>query len=131
MAISFIALVTLVSYGNEPNKMTDLIISMSGYLFILSIAPTPSHGKKWLAMIWDTRAGRPRPAASPGAADVDRRHCRRRCPPRPHRATIVAVLAIAAVSAIATVAHVLLVVTSAAADAVSPRSRSFHRRRRP
>ena len=120
MAISFVALVTLVSYGNESNKMTDLIKFMSGNLLILSSSPTPSHGRTWLAMIRDMHAGRPRPAASPGAADVDRRDRRRRCPPCPHRATIPAALMIAAVSTIAVVAPVLLVVASAAADAVFP-----------
>jgi hypothetical protein len=74
MAISFVALVTLVSYGNEPSKMSDLIIFMSGNLLILLIAPMPSHGRKWLAMIHDMRAGQPRPAALPGATDIDRRH---------------------------------------------------------
>ena len=94
--------------------MTDLIIFMSGNLLILLIAPTPSHGRKWLAMIQDTRAGRPHAAASPGATDVDRPHGPCCCPPRPHRATIAAALAIASVSAIAAVAPVLLVIASAA-----------------
>ena len=104
ISISFVALVTLVSYGNEPNKMTDLIIFMSGNLLILLIAPTPSHGRKWLAMIRDTCAGWPRPAASPRAADVDRCHRHCCCPPRLHRAMTTATLAIAAVSAVASVA---------------------------
>jgi hypothetical protein len=104
---------------------------MSGNLLILSIAPTPSHGRKWLAMIWDTGAERPCQAALTRATNVDRCHRRCHCPPRPHHATIVAALAIAAVSAIAAVAPVLLIVTSAAADAVSPQSQSFHCRRHP
>ena len=43
--------------------------------------------RKWLAMIC-MRAGRPHPAASPGAgaANVDRCHRCWRCPLRPHRA---------------------------------------------
>ena len=81
--------------------MNDLIIFMSGNLLILLIAPTPSHDRKWLAMIWDTRAGQPRPAALPGVANVDCRHRCRRCPPHLHCATIVAALAIVAVSAVA------------------------------
>ena len=41
----------------------------------------PSHGKKWLTMIRDARAGRPHPAALPRVADVDcRHHCRCRPP---------------------------------------------------
>ena len=91
----------------------------------------PTHGRKWLAMIRDTRAGRPRPAALPGAANVDRHHRCRCCLPHPHCATIAAALAIAAVSAVATVAHVLLAIASAAVDAVSHRNQSFHRCRRP
>jgi hypothetical protein len=92
MAISFVALVTLVSYGNEPNKMTDLIIFMSGNLLILSIAPMPSHGRKWPALIRDTRAGWLRPAASPGATKVDCHHRRCHCLPRSHCAKIAATL---------------------------------------
>ena len=111
--------------------MTDLMIFVSGNLLILSIAPTPSHSRKWLAMIQDRRAGRPGTAALPRAADLNCRHHSRHCPLRPHRAMIAAALAIAAVSAVATVAPVLLVVASDAVDAVSPRSQSFHCRCRP
>jgi hypothetical protein len=82
MAISFVVLVVLLSFRNEPNKMTDLIIFMSGNLCILSIAPMHSRGRKWLAMIWYTRSGRPHPAALPGAADVDHYHRCWRCPHR-------------------------------------------------
>ncbi len=111
--------------------MTVLIIIMSGNLLILLIALTPSHDRKWLAMICDTRAGRSRPAALHGAANVDRHHRRCHCPHCLHRAAIAAALAIAAVSAIAMVAPVLLVIASAAADALSPQSRSFHHCPRP
>ena len=78
-------------------------------------------------MIWDARAGWPRPTASPRVADIDCRHRRCHCPPRLHRATTttgflpaVATLVIDVVSPIAAVAPVLLVFVSAAADAVSP-----------
>ena len=86
----------------------------------------PSHNRKWLAMIRDMRAGQPRPATLPGAANVDRRH-RSCCPPCLHHAMIAAALTIAAVFAVAAVAPVLLVIASAAADEVSPQSQSFHR----
>ena len=77
----------------------------------MSIAPTPSHGRKWLAMIRDTRTGWP---------PMSRCHRRHRCPPRLHRATIAATLTIVAVSTVSAVAPVLLVVPSDAADAVFP-----------
>ena len=77
-------------------------------------------------MIRDARAGQPRPAALPRVANVNQRHRKHCCPPRPHRATTttgflpsVAALVIAAVSAVAAVAPVLLVVAFAAADAIS------------
>ena len=78
-------------------------------------------------MIRDARAGRPRPAALPRVADINRRHRCRCHPPRLHHATTttgflpaVAALVIAAVSSVATIAPVLLVVPSDAADAVFP-----------
>ena len=81
-AISFVALVTLVSYRNEPKKMIDLLCC--NLLILLSIAPLPTHGRKWVAGIQDACAGWPRTVALSGVADVDshrRRHC---CPLRPH-----------------------------------------------